>query len=242
VLPADTPVKRRVDRLLPRGWPAVAYFAAVIGLLGLAQLLPAPAYLVADAVAFLAGGSWCALNFWRCRQAHCLFTGSGWLLLGLFAAAEAGLGRSLIDGDAQLVFLGVLATGLVFEGFWYLMRRRQHRDARSPWVGVFAGGMAPCGFLNPCPGQPPWLASGYLPIPGPAGDVVKHGQTHPQEDPRRTGRTRRQTRPGSAPGWRDEPGIIQTQRHGRCKFHDINTAPLNRVAGRWRRHAAKEGT
>jgi hypothetical protein len=49
-------------------------------------------------------------------------------------------------------------------------------------------------------------------------------------------------RPGSAPGWRDEPGIIQTQRQGRCKFHDINTAPLNRVAGRWRRHAAKEST
>ena len=123
VLPADTTVKRRVDRLLPRGWPAVTYFAAVIGLLGLAQLLPAPAYLVADAVAFLAGGSWCALNFWRCRQAHCLFTGSGWLLLGLFAAAEAGLGRSLIDGDEQLVFLGVLAIGLVIEAFWYLMHR-----------------------------------------------------------------------------------------------------------------------
>lgn len=43
VLPADTPLKRRVDCLLPRGRRAVAYFAAVTGLLGLAQLLPAPA-------------------------------------------------------------------------------------------------------------------------------------------------------------------------------------------------------
>jgi hypothetical protein len=123
-LPADTPAKRRVDRLLPRtGWPAVAYFTAVIGLLGLAQLLPAPAYLVVDALAFLAAGSWCALSFWRCRQAHCLITGSGWLLLALLAAAEAGLGHSLIGGGEQLLFLAILAIGLGFEGIWYLVHR-----------------------------------------------------------------------------------------------------------------------
>lgn len=130
VLPADTPVKRRVDHLLPlRGLPAVGYFAAVIGLLGLAQTLPAPAYLAVDAVAFLAGGSWCALNFWRSRQVHCLLTGSGWLVLALFAAAEAGRGRSLIGGDEQLVFLGVLAISLVFEGIWYLVH---HGNAMTP--------------------------------------------------------------------------------------------------------------
>src|SRR5207247_1266712 len=123
-LPADTPAKRRVDRFLPRtGWPAVIYFAAVTGLLGLAQILPAPAYLVVDAAAFLAGGSWCALNFWRCRQAHCLLTGTGWLLLALLAAAEAGLGHSLIGGDEQLVFLAILAIGLGFDAIWYLVHR-----------------------------------------------------------------------------------------------------------------------
>ena len=123
-LPADTWVKRRVDQLLPRtGLPAVAYFAGVIGLLGLAQIFPAPAYLAVDAVAFLAGGSWCALNFWRCRHAHCLLTGSGWLLLALFAAAEAVIGRSLIGGDEQLAFLGILAIGFMFEGAWYLIHR-----------------------------------------------------------------------------------------------------------------------
>jgi len=101
----------------------VAYFAAVIGLLGLAQALPAPAFLAVDAVAFLAGGSWCALNFWRCRQAHCLLTGFGWLVLALFATAEAVAGRSLIGGDEQLVFLAVLAVSLVFETSWYLAHR-----------------------------------------------------------------------------------------------------------------------
>jgi hypothetical protein len=115
---------------VPRaGLPAAAYFAAVIGLLGLAQILPAPAYLVVDAVAFLAGGTWCALNFWRCRHAHCLLTGSGWLVLALFAAAEAGLGRSLMGGDEQLAFLAILAIGLIFEAAWYLVR---HDNAVTP--------------------------------------------------------------------------------------------------------------
>jgi hypothetical protein len=122
--PAGTPAKRRVDRLLPRpGWPAVAYFAGVTGLLGLAQLLPGPAYLVVDAVAFLAAGGWCALNFWRRRRAHCLITGSGWLLLALLAAAGAGLGHSLIGGDEQPVFLAILAVGLGFEAIWCLVYR-----------------------------------------------------------------------------------------------------------------------
>jgi hypothetical protein len=127
-------IKRHVDHLLPRrGLPAVAYFAAVAGLLGLAQFLPAPAYLAVDAVAFAAGGSWCALNFWRCRQAHCLLTGSGWLLLALFAAAEAGLGHSLIGGDEQLVFLAVLAIGLVFEAGWYLVHRESAVTRLALW-------------------------------------------------------------------------------------------------------------
>ena len=136
LLPADTAVKHRVDRLLPRwGWPAVAYFAVVAGLFGLAQNLPAPAYLAVDATAFAAGGVWCALNFWRCRQAHCLLTGSGWLLLALFAAAEAGVGHSLISGDEQLVFLAILAIGLGFEAIWYLKHRTNavtNRPAGQP--------------------------------------------------------------------------------------------------------------
>jgi hypothetical protein len=105
-----------------RGLPVVAYFTAVTGLLGLAQILPSPAYLGVDAAAFLAGGIWCAINFWRCGRAHCLVTGPGWLLLAGFAAAEAGLGHSLIGGDEQLVFLGILAAGCAFECIGYVAR------------------------------------------------------------------------------------------------------------------------
>ncbi|MCX2970106.1 MULTISPECIES: ArsR/SmtB family transcription factor [Streptomyces] len=28
-------------------------------------------------------------------------------------------------------------------------------------------------------------------------------------------------------------GLVETRRDGRCKFHDLNTAPLRRIAERW---------
>lgn len=118
-LPADTPLKRHIDRLLPRsGLPAVACFAAVIGLLILAPQLPLRADLAADGLAALAGGAWCGLNFWRCRHAHCAVTGAGWLALSVLAFSGAGLGHSLIGGYEQLVFLAVLAAALAFEAAW----------------------------------------------------------------------------------------------------------------------------
>ncbi|MGH9046800.1 MAG: hypothetical protein ACRDVW_05735, partial [Acidimicrobiales bacterium] len=70
-----------------------------------------------------AGGGWCSLNFWRCRHAHCLVSGPGWLAFGLFAFVEAGLGHSLIGRHEQPVFLGLLGLALVFEGAWFLVRR-----------------------------------------------------------------------------------------------------------------------
>ena len=122
-LPADTAAKRRIDRLLPRsGVPAAVSFAALIVLLALAPHLPRRAELAADGFASLAAGSWCGVNFWRCRQAHCMVTAAGWLGLSLVAFAGAGLGHSVIYGDEQLIFLGVLAAALAFEGLWYLTK------------------------------------------------------------------------------------------------------------------------
>ena len=122
-LPADTAAKRRVDRLLPRsGVPAAVYFAGLIVLLALAPDLPRRAELAADGLAFVAAGIWCGLNFWRCRQAHCVVTAAGWLGLSLVALAGAVAGRSLIHGDEQLVFLGVLVAALAFECLRYLAR------------------------------------------------------------------------------------------------------------------------
>ena len=122
-LPADTPLKRRIDRLLPTtGPPLLVFYAVVIGLLLLAPSLPRRAELAADGLAALAAGAWCGLNFWRCRHAHCVVTSAGWLALSLLAFAEAGIGRSVISGNEQPVFLAVLVLGLCFETVWY--RRR----------------------------------------------------------------------------------------------------------------------
>lgn len=121
VLPADTPVKRRVDRLMPRtGGAAILFVAGLIALLNVAPRLPKSGELALDGFVALAAASWCGLNFWRCRHAHCLVTSAGWLVLGAFSFVEAGLGRSLIHGDEQLVFLAVLVAALGFEGAWYV--------------------------------------------------------------------------------------------------------------------------
>jgi hypothetical protein len=123
-LPADTQLKRLVDRFLPRGGlPVVVFFAAVIGMLNLASLLSNPAAeLALEGAAALAAGGWCALNFWRCRHAHCLVTGVGWLGLSLLAFVEAGLGHSVIGSYERGVFVVVLVIGCVFEAAWQITR------------------------------------------------------------------------------------------------------------------------
>jgi hypothetical protein len=122
-LAADTPLKRTVDKVLPRtGMAFVAYFAVVVGLLVLAPRFPAREHLAVDGLAALAAGGWCGLNYWRSRHGHCLVTGPGWLILSLLTFAEAAVGRSLIQGDEQLVFVGVLVVGCTFECAWYVAR------------------------------------------------------------------------------------------------------------------------
>jgi hypothetical protein len=92
----------------------------VVALLNLSPHLTHRADLAVDGLAALIAGSWCTLNFWRCRHAHCLITGPGWLALGLFAFSEAGLGHSLIGGDEQPAFLAILGVAIAFEVFWQL--------------------------------------------------------------------------------------------------------------------------
>jgi hypothetical protein len=63
LLPADTPLKRRIDRLMPRtGFPVAIYYGAVVALLALAGILPRRPGLAVDGLAALAAGSWCALK------------------------------------------------------------------------------------------------------------------------------------------------------------------------------------
>ena len=124
VIVVDDPLKQHyVDRILPRSGPSVVvYFAVVLGLLNLAPHLPMRADLAVNGLAALAGGTWCVVNFWRCRRAHCVVSGAGWLGLALLSFVEAGLGHSLIGRHETLVFFGVLVVALAFEAAWYLAR------------------------------------------------------------------------------------------------------------------------
>lgn len=122
-LPADTPAKRRADRLLPAtGLAMTLYFAGVISLLVFAPLFTLRAGLALDGLAALAAATWCGTNFWRCRHAHCVVTAIGWFMLSIFSFVEAGLGRSLIAGHEQPIFLAILIIGLIFEAIWVLVR------------------------------------------------------------------------------------------------------------------------
>jgi hypothetical protein len=112
-----------VDRVQPRtGLRAVGFFAAVVVLLNAGQFFGRRADLTMIGLAAAASGGWCALNFWRCRHAHCAVTGVGWLALAMFTFAEAAAGRSVIGGDEPLLFVGVLGIGLLFECGWHLWR------------------------------------------------------------------------------------------------------------------------
>ena len=138
--PAATPLQRRVDRILPRtGVSCVLYFLAVIALLGIAPHLPGRADLAVDGLAALGAGSWCGLNFWRCRQAHCVVNEVGWLGLALLAFVGAGLGHSVIGGYEQPVFVGVFVTALAFEGVWRAARGTNAVTARSQQVSRSRG-------------------------------------------------------------------------------------------------------
>lgn len=133
--PAGTSLERLGDRILPRtGMLCALYIVVVVALLSIAPHLPARPGLAVDGLAALAAGSWCVVNFWRCRQVHCVIAGAGWLGLAVLAFAGAGLGHSVIGGHEQSVFLGVLVAALAFEGVWCLARGTNAVISRSQHV------------------------------------------------------------------------------------------------------------
>lgn len=131
-LPADTAWKRRADRCLPRTGVGVAlYFLAIVVGLNVSAVLPRRPELVVVGLCAAAAGAWCAVNFWRCRHAHCLVGGAAWPALAVFCFAEAGLGRTLIGGDEGLVFSGILVAAIALEAVWTCVRGT---NALSPRV------------------------------------------------------------------------------------------------------------
>jgi hypothetical protein len=117
---ADTRAKRIADRVLPTGRSQWMFFAAVAVAIAAAPSLGREAGLWLDLVATVAASAWCLVNFWRCREAHCIVTGTGWAALAVLIAIELAAGRSFVLGSEGLVFLAILVVGIGFEALWRL--------------------------------------------------------------------------------------------------------------------------
>ncbi|MGH2872790.1 MAG: hypothetical protein ACRDL5_10080 [Solirubrobacteraceae bacterium] len=63
--------------------------------------------------------SYCLLNLWACREAHCALTGPGFAVAGMLGVAAAIWPATLqwySAGLETVVYLAILAAGFAFEG------------------------------------------------------------------------------------------------------------------------------
>src|SRR5487761_333317 len=100
-LPGPLDAYRRLTHLLLRGPLGVVLTIAV---LGAASAWYSRGGLALASAWVLLSGSYCLLNFWHCRETHCVVTGLGWTPLGLLGFAIAA----------------VPATGLSWHEWWEL--------------------------------------------------------------------------------------------------------------------------
>jgi len=116
--PQEASVVGWAGRFVGTGTRRWVFFGAVALVIFTAPDLPARPSLALSALATLAAAAWCLTNFWHCQEAHCVVTGPGWTLLGIFEVVEVGLGHSLIGGAEQLPFLAILCVAVLFEVCW----------------------------------------------------------------------------------------------------------------------------
>lgn len=110
---------RRYRRLVEPAVRGRAGIAITVAAFLVASALGGRAGVAVAATWVLASGTYCLANFWFCREAHCVVTGTGWSALALMALASVvapggALGWLRVD-VLVAVFLGVLATGYGFE-------------------------------------------------------------------------------------------------------------------------------
>lgn len=121
--PPTTVGQRLADRYRDLAGPVFRMPIGVLVAIGVAVAagwLPVRAGMALDALFLLAIGVYCAANFWRCREAHCVITGTGWTAAGL-AAMLAAVGGYAWNDALWIWFLIVWVVGLTFE---FAVRRR----------------------------------------------------------------------------------------------------------------------
>lgn len=79
--------------------------------------LSGPAGLWVTAGYLAAYAAYCLANFARCREAHCVVTGTGWSVVALGAAAGAVTSRPTLS-EVWLAFALVALVGHGFEAIW----------------------------------------------------------------------------------------------------------------------------
>ena len=94
----------RVVEHLTRGWVAVVLTA---GSFALGGVLPERVGLAVASAWVLFLGTYCVLNFWHCRETHCVVTGWGWTPLG-------ALGLTAAMGPARLSWFDVTMESAAF--------------------------------------------------------------------------------------------------------------------------------
>ena len=77
--------------------------------------------LYVSAAYFAAYGTYCLANFARCREAHCIVTGIGWLILAAVALGGALTGQGSLS-QVWTAFLIVFVLGHGFELVWAATR------------------------------------------------------------------------------------------------------------------------
>ncbi len=91
--------------------------AVVVG----SSRLGTPGGLWLAAAYFLVFGGYCVANFARCREAHCVVTGWGWLALGM-AGVWSAVGNRAILGILWDAFAVIAIVGFAFEAAWTALR------------------------------------------------------------------------------------------------------------------------
>lgn len=117
---AVTTRQRAADRY--RATAAVAFrgrlaIPVAAGVALVSFLLPPSGGLALAGVYFLAAGTYCALNLWRCREAHCAVTSIGWSLCGLLAFAAIAAEVHWL-GPLWVAYLAISLIGWAFEATW----------------------------------------------------------------------------------------------------------------------------
>jgi hypothetical protein len=100
----------------------IAVFATALAVNGRAGVAVASTWV-------LVSGTYCLLNFWHCRETHCVVTGTGWTplgLLGLTAALVPGTTLSWFRVEVEVAaYLVILGAGYSLQ--WVVASRTGRR-------------------------------------------------------------------------------------------------------------------